>query len=283
MKAIKRRISSVSSTQQIMKAMNLVAASKLQKAKAQLDVIRPLYDNVKDVMDGVCSGEGAADSVYFQKREVKKAAYLIITGDRGLCGGYNTNICKDAYAFIKNNAGVEEKIIIIGNKGNDYFRRRRLNVIKRYNTCAETVTFDDAQRISEHLIGMYTSGDVDEVYVTYTHFTSILSHDPKTIKVLPLGGSETDKSKTAGGYMTYDPDVQTFMEYAVPMYLKTIIYGAFAESGVCEQASRMTSMDAASRNAEEIIDDLTLVYNRKRQGAITQEITEIVSGANAIQ
>ncbi|MDR0326521.1 MAG: ATP synthase F1 subunit gamma [Oscillospiraceae bacterium] len=280
MKAIKRRIVSVSSTQQIMKAMNLVAASKLQKSRVQLNVIRPLYDNIKVVMDGIQSGEDAADSVYFQKREPKNAAYLIITGDRGLCGGYNLNISKEAIAHI-NSHPAHEKIIIVGAKGRDYFKRRGKNVVKFYPCVADAVTYEDAERIGRRLIKMYISGEVDEVYIAYTQFETILSQTPSVIKVLPLG-TEPD-AETNHQAMKYEPDVQTFMDYAVPMYLNTVIYGAMAESHVCEEASRMTSMDAATRNAEEIIDDLTLAYNRKRQGAITQEITEIVSGANAIQ
>ena len=280
MKAIKRRISSVHSTQQIMKAMNLVSASKLQKAKALLNVISPLYDNVKLVMDGVQSSDEAAGSVYFQKRDVKNIAYLILTGDRGLCGGYNLNLSKAALALINSN-DAQEKIITVGAKGWEYFRRRGKNIVKRYDSVQESVRYEDAERVGKRLIKMYLSGEADEVHIVYTHFETVLSHEPRSVKVLPLG--KDPGAETADGIMTYDPDVPTFMEYAVPMYLNTVIYGAMAESNVCEQASRMTSMDAAARNAEEIIDDLTLAYNRKRQGAITQEITEIVSGANAIQ
>ncbi|MCL1807882.1 MAG: ATP synthase F1 subunit gamma [Oscillospiraceae bacterium] len=284
MKAIKRRITSVSSTQQIMKAMNLVAASKLQKARQQLNLIRPLYDNIKLVMDGVQSGGEALDSVYFQEREVKNIAYLIITGDRGLCGGYNINMCKEGrqliHKHVKNHSS-HEKIVIVGNKGRDYFKRRGKNVVKQYTCVSESVHYEDAERIGKFLTELYMSGEADEVYVVYTRFATVLSHEPSVIRLLPLGDEEG--SGVQHGPMTYDPDVNTFMDYAVPMYLNTVIYGALAESNVCEWAARMTSMDAAAKNAEEIIDDLRLDYNRKRQGSITQEITEIVSGANAIQ
>jgi F-type H+-transporting ATPase subunit gamma len=282
MKAIKRRIGSVNSTQQIMKAMNLVAASKLQKAKTQLSVIRSLYDDIQLVMSGIRACDEAADSVFFQKRDVKNAAYLIITGDRGLCGGYNLNIGKETMQLFKSHAGVKEQIVVVGAKGNDYFRRRGKNIIKKYTSMAESASFEDAAEIGKLLFDLYSSGEADEVYIAYTHFESILTHQPRTVKILPLGG-EPGGETASGGEMIYDPDIHSFLEYAVPMYLNTVIYGAMVESNVCEQASRMTSMDAAARNAEEIIDDLTLVYNRKRQGAITQEITEIVSGANAIQ
>ena len=281
MKAIKRRIASVNSTQQIMKAMNLVAASKVQKVKTQLNTIRPLYDNIQQVMDGIKSGEGSADSVYFQQCKAESMACLIITGDRGLCGGYNINVSKKALALVDGYEG-HEKLIVVGAKGRDYFRRRGKNVVKQYPGLSETITYEDAERIGKRLMKMYTSGEVDEVYIAYTQFKTILSHEPCVMKILPLGGDE-EGGGAQHTMMEYDPDVETFMDYAVPMYLNTVVYGALVESNVCEQASRMTSMDAATRNAEEIIDNLTLAYNRKRQGAITQEITEIVSGANAIQ
>jgi len=280
MKAIKRRIGSVGSTQQIMKAMNLVAASKLQRAKAQLSLVRPLYSNIKTVMDGIRSGADLTDNIYFEKREAKNIAYLVVSGDRGLCGGYNLNLCKEAFALIEG-SGAAEKIVTVGSKGGDYFRRRGKNIVKSYSAASEAEAYGNALAVGEYLLDMYKSGEVDEVYIAFTRFETILSQKPETLRLLPLGGGE--KPEGPSGFMGYDPDVNTFLDHAVPMYINTIIYGAMVESNVCEQASRMTSMDAAARNAEEIIDTLTLVYNRKRQGAITQEITEIVSGANAIQ
>jgi len=281
MKAIKRRITSVNSTQQIMKAMDLVAAAKLQKAKERLDYVRPLYSNIKTVMDGIQAGEGEFDNIYIEKREVKNAAYLLITSDRGLCGGYNINVAKEALAFINSVPDVKEKVITVGSKGYEYLRRRGKNIIQRYSSMSESTPYEDAERIGSLLVSMYTSGEVDEVYLAYTHFESILAHEPRITKVLPVGAGSDD---TGGAdLMNYEPDVETFMTYAIPMYLNTFIYGAMVESAVCEHASRMTSMDAATRNAEEIIDDLTLLFNRKRQGQITQEITEIVSGAKNLK
>jgi F-type H+-transporting ATPase subunit gamma len=257
-----------------------VAASKLQRAKAQLSLVRPLYSNIKSVMDGVRSGADLTGNVYFEKREVKNAAHLIVSGDRGLCGGYNLNLAKEALSLIEAGA-VPEKIVTVGSKGSDYFRRRGKNIVKSYTGVSEANAYGKAQEIGGYLLGLYKSGEVDEIYITFTHFETILAQEPQTVRVLPLGGAE--EPAESSGHMIYDPDVHTFLDYAVPMYINTLVYGAMVESNVCEQASRMTSMDAAARNAEEIIDDLTLAYNRKRQGAITQEITEIVSGANAIQ
>ena len=281
MKVIKRRITSVRSTQHIMKAMDLVAASKLQKAKARLDVVRPLYSNMKLVMDGIRASEDAGDNVFVEKREVKNIAYVVITSDRGLCGGFNLNVSKEALAFIDARSDKKEKIIAVGAKGNEYFRRRRKNVIHKFAEPPEGAMYNDAKRIGSLLVSMYKSGEVDEVYVVYTHFNSVLAHIPHIVKLLPVGAISNKPGDT--GLMTYEPDIDTFMTHAVPMYLDIFMYGAMVESAVCEQASRMTSMDAAARNASEIIDDLTLVFNRKRQSMITQEITEIVSGANALK
>jgi F-type H+-transporting ATPase subunit gamma len=267
-----------------MKAMDLVAASKLQKAKARLDVVRPLYEDIRGIMDDIQTGEGTEGNVFVMKREVKNAAYVIITSDRGLCGGYNLNVSKEALAFM-NAQNVPEKIVSIGIKGNDFFRRRGKNVIERIGCSTETAFYLDAEHIAGLLVKMYLTGEVDEVYVVYTHFETILAHVPTIFRLLPVGSGQSrgDGGNKAPERMVYDPDANTFMTYAVPMYMKLFLYGAMIESVVCEQASRMTSMDAATRNAEDIIEDLTLVYNRKRQGAITQEITEIVSGANALK
>jgi len=284
MKAIKKRISSVNNTKKIMKAMDLVAASKLQKARERLDDVLPMYDNIKLVIEGIKASVGVGDEIEFaEEREVKTAAYIVLTSDRGLCGGYNVNISKEALAFIKSNADIQEKIIAIGSKGSEYFRRRGRKVVYKCAAASEATTFEDAELLGAHVASMYKSGEADEVYLVYTHFESILSHSTQIEKILPLRtGSGEDGSSGSEG-MSYDPDVATFISYAVPMYLSVAIYGAMMESAVCEYASRMTSMDSATRNASEIIEDLTLDYNRKRQSLITQEITEIVSGANALK
>jgi F-type H+-transporting ATPase subunit gamma len=284
MKAIKKRISSVNNTRKIMKAMDLVAASKLQKAKARLEDVRPLYDNIKVVMESIKAGIAADAEVEFaHEREVRSIAYIVLTSDRGLCGGFNINVSKEALSLISGNSEPEEKIIAVGSKGWEYFRRRQKNVVHRCAGASEATTFEGAEDIGNRVATMYKSGEVDEVYIVYTHFESILSHIPAVEKLLPIRKDEGGDAVQTAVPMSFDPDINTFIDYAVPMYLNISIYGAMMESAVCEQASRMTSMDAATRNATEIIDDLTLEYNRKRQSMITQEITEIVSGANALQ
>jgi len=261
--------------------MNLVAASRLQKTKTQTDNIRPMYNNIKRIIDDIKSCEGIEKVVFAQQREVKNAVYILMTSDRGLCGGYNVNVSKEALAHINAHKDVEASIITIGSKGWEYFKRRGKNILHRYPAASESTAVENAEAIGKIVADMYKSGEADEVYLVYTHFESILSHIPYIVKLLPISAEPDDQAFP--GTKEYEPDIHTFLDSAVPMYLNMYIYGAMMESAVCEQAARMTSMDAASRNATAIIDELTLEYNRNRQGMITQEITEIVSGANALQ
>jgi len=284
MKEIKRRISSVNSTKQIMKAMNLLSTAKLQKTRESLKNIQPLYENIKLVMDSIKQGaSGEEDNVFLEQRDVKNVLYVVITGDQGLCGGYNLNVQKEALAYMNALKDKQEKIIAVGAKGRDYFRRRDKEIVQKYPAPSQRTVYEDAAKIGDHVVSMYTAGEVDEAYLVYTHFESALSHVPYIVKLLPISANSDEDNDSNEDIMSFDPDINTFIEYAVPMYLKMFIYGAMMESAVCENAARMTSMDAATRNAEEIIDDLTLEYNRTRQSMITQEITEIVSGANALQ
>jgi len=284
MKVIKKRITSVNNTKKIMKAMNLVAASKLQKAKSRLDDIRPMYDEIKKAMECIRAGVTEDMTIPFaEEREVKNILYIILTGDRGLCGSFNATVSKEALAYVDALKDKKAKIIAVGSKGWDYFRRRGKEITYRCEAASEASSFADAEALGNKVVEMYNDGEVDEVYIVYTHFESVLTHIPYIEKLLPLKAPSANESGSLSVFMSYDPDIQTFIKNAVPMYLNTTIFGAMMESAVCEQASRMTSMDSATRNATDILDDLTLEYNRKRQGMITQEITEIVSGANAQQ
>lgn len=286
LKAIKKRITSVNNTKKIMKAMNLVAASKLQKAKNRLDNVRPMYSDIRDLMEKIRTGiTDDMNAPFTEKREVKNVAYIVLTSDRGLCGAYNALVSKEAYAFVEanNKKGMDAKIIAVGSKGFEYFRRRGKEVVLRCEAASEATAYTDAEALAQKVIHMYSTGEVDEVYLAYTHFQSVLAHIPYIEKLLPLKVASNEEVDPGAFSMSYDPDIQTFFEHAVPMYLNITIFGAMIESAVCEYASRMTSMDSATRNAEDIIDDLTLKFNRTRQGIITQEITEIVSGANALQ
>ena len=283
MKAVKRRIGSVKNIQQIMKAMKLVATSKVQRFRVKMDAVKPMFDEANNFVQRGITHQDAMDSPYYQAREVKKVAYVVITGERGLCGSYNSNILKESLAHMNQNAK-SESVITLGAKGREYFVRRDKKHVAEYKGILENVSYKDAEAVAKQLVNMYNAeGEdrVDEVYLAYTQFETLLSHVPTVTKLLPLGAP--DENTEAGGVeVDYEPDVLTYLDKAVPVYLTMLIYGAMTQASVCEQAARMTSMDSASRNAEELVDKLTLQYNRQRQGAITQEISEIVGGANAI-
>jgi F-type H+-transporting ATPase subunit gamma len=262
-----------------MKAMDMVAASKLQRNKAKLKISRPLFQESQRIINTVRICENAIDNVFIKPRPVNNTAYVVISSDRGLCGGYNTNISQAAFDHMYEN-GSNEHILALGLRGRDYFRRRGKNIHQTYSNASESMFYANAEMISSSIISMYLSGKVDEVYVAYTYFESAMSYIPKVEKLLPLGEFDKEPEFRADS-MKYEPDANHFLNYAVPAYLNAFLYDAMLESGSSEQASRMISMDSATKNATDITDELTLMYNRIRQAHITQEINEIVSGANA--
>jgi len=277
MKAIKRRISSVTTTKQVMKAMDMVAAAKLQKAKGQLDAARPFVDEMVRAIDEVKNVQDAIESQYFKQREVKNSAFVVIAGDSGLCGSYNANVLTKALPLME---GKNEKIIAIGTRGRDFFKRNKKNIHESFSI-SETLTFDEARKVCSLLLFMYHNGEIDEIYVAYTKYVSALSQVPHLIRVLPV--SPDPETQTASIRMQFESGAEEYLESAIPMYLKAIIYGALIESFTSEQAARMVNMDSAVNNAGELIDDLTLLRNRKRQALITQEINEIVNGVNTLK
>lgn len=280
MRDIKRRIKSVNSTQQITNAMYLVASSKLTKAKARLEDTRPFFTETKKVIANIVNGSSNINHPYLDKREVKSTCVIVITGDRGLCGGYNTNINKLAMTAIKNKE--TDKVIAIGGKSKEFFKRRA-NLVHSFTNISENPIYEDALQIGRLALDMFTSGKVDEVYLAYTEFVSSLVNEPKLIKLFPLDVDDfktEEKAENNNLALTiYEPSEESVLEYVIPKYVNTVIFGAMVESAVCELGARMTAMDSATENAKEMIDSLNLVYNRARQSAITQEITEIVSGS----
>ena len=278
MKSIKRRITSVNSTKKIMKAMNMVAASKLQKAKSQLDSARRLFNETKRVMDNLKNYEEAVENIFVKPWRGKNTVYIVITSDRGLCGGFNVNVAEKALSHMRERKN--EKIIAIGLKGRDYFQRNGKVILHSYAGMSETAFYEDAERIGEIVESLYKSGEANEVYLAYTQFESVLACVPRLERILPVSSSAAAANKA--DEMKYDPDLNFFLNYAVPMYLNAFIYAAFSESLVCEHATRMVSMDSSVNNASDIIDRLTHMYNRRYQASITQEISEIVGGINIL-
>ena len=274
-KAIKNRIRSMESTKQITKAMEMVAASKLRRAQAQVLSSRPyfeiLYSTIHDIVESNCD----ISSPYLTKKEGEKVAYVVIAGDRGLAGGYNSNVLKVVMSEIKDR---EVTVLPIGKKAVDFFNARKMPMLTANYAHAETVSVGDCFTLAKDLCKRYLAGEFDEIHVAYTNFVSVLSQTPVTMKLLPLSHDGAGRKNSCSGDMIYEPYSESVFEAIIPEYLGGIVYGALCESRASEQAARRTAMDSATQNAEDMIADLSLRFNRARQAAITQEITEIVVG-----
>ncbi|MGI6169077.1 MAG: ATP synthase F1 subunit gamma [Christensenellales bacterium] len=277
-KGVKQRISNVRTTKQIMRAMDMVAATKLQKARVRLETTRPLYQEAKRIIDNIKNIEEARDNTFIQRNKVKSTAYVVITSDKGLCGSYNINISQKALAHMRDK---NEKILVIGSKGSEYFKRRNKNIVRRITDLSEARMYEGSSLMGERLASMYVSGEVDEIFLAYTYFQSTLNYIPRVERMLPVSDEPINSAKA--GIMKYEPDVDIFLDHAIPLYLHAYLYAATAESIACEHAARMVNMESASKNATEILEDLNRMYNRKRQAGITQELNEIVGGANILR
>ena len=274
-KEIKNRIRSMESTKQITKAMEMVAASKLRHAQARVLNSRPYFEILYSTITDIVNSNSDFSSPYLVKREVKKSMYVVIAGDRGLAGGYNSNILKLVTAEM---AGKDVTILPIGKKAVDYFRSRKIPMLTESYAEAADVSIGDCFSVAKQLSKAYLSGEFDEIYIGYTNFVSVLSQTPATLRMLPLL-QQPDTSRKTLSDILYEPGSTEVFEAIVPEYLGGILYGALCESRAAGQAARRTAMDSATQNADEMIADLSLKFNQARQAAITQEITEIVAGS----
>ncbi len=274
-KEIKNRIRSMQSTRQITKAMEMVAASKLRRAQARVLSSRPYFETLYAAINEIVDNNQDFSSVYLSKRPVKKTAWIIIAGDRGLAGGYNSNVLKLALSEMD---GKEAAVLPIGKKAADFFRSRGCTFLSEQYAQAEDVSVGDCFSIAKLLCKQFAAEEFDEIRIAYTNFVSVLSQTPATLQLLPLLRQETTTTPTQNDIL-YEPDCVTVFDTIIPEYVGGMIYGALCESRAAEQAARRTAMDSATKNADEMIDDLSLKYNRARQAAITQEITEIVAGS----
>ncbi len=276
MKAIKRRIRSVGSTRQITKAMELVASSKLRKAKARAEQARPYFNELYKTMCEIASANIDFSTIYTIKREVKHKLFIVVAGDRGLAGGYNSNVLKMAAAAHKDDAE-KPKIIAIGKKAGEYFAKRDYDVVASYANIAEDIKPNTAQDIADIAIKMFADGEVDEVHVFYTMFVSSISQQPESMRVLPMETVQLEDY----GTMEYDPSPEAVFNRIVPRFTASLIQCAVVESYASEQGARRTAMENATDNADAMTESLSLLYNRARQASITTEIIDIVSGASA--
>lgn len=278
MKDIKRRIKSVESTMQITKAMELVASSKLRKAKQRAEVAQPFFNALYETMCKIAE-DSSFTSIFTKNNSSNCTLLVVIAGDRGLAGGFNSNILKAA-----NSRALElqkqgtVKILPIGKKAVEYFEKRNFDILKSYQQIAEDITVYTANDIAEEIIEDFTSKTVSGVELFYTTFVSALTQQPQSLRILPVDLDTNGKTNSA---TIYDPSPEAVFNGIIPKYLTGLIFAAAVDSFASEQAARRTAMESASDNAGEMIDNLSLIYNRARQSSITQEITEIVAGSNA--
>ena len=280
MKEIKSRIKSVESTKQITKAMELVSSSKFRKAKERAESARPYFNTLYNTVQDIAKNTSNSRNVFLKERKVNNVCYIVIAGDRGLAGGYNSNILKAVIAHNKLGTG---KVITVGKKAKESLSKRGYEVID-YIESVEKCVYEDANRVAQTAMEAYKNGEVDEVNLVYTEFISALSQEPKIVKLLPvtIDNTNTEKEVKKGkAAVQYLPSADAVLGYVLPKYVSGSVYGAIAESFASEQAARRTAMESATDNANEMISKLELVYNRARQAAVTQEISEIVGGAAA--
>ena len=280
-KAIKQRRTVVTNMKQAMKAMNLVATAKLRKSRERWGNTLPFLEGTDSIMLNAAKSPATAKNIYVKERDTqhKNTGYIVLTSDRGKCGSYNINICKAVIAHAAAH-GKNALILPVGARGTEFFLSNSQNIHRQLGSLPETPSYENAEAIGEQVLSDFAN-EIDELYIAFTRFHTILNLEPTIKPILPLSLRLTNELEDPTE-MEYDPDVDTFLDYMAPMYLNTQIYGAMLESALCEQAARMVATDTATNNAEELIESLTLLFNRQRQGIITQEITEIVSGASAL-
>ena len=281
MKEIKTRIKSVESTKQITKAMELVSSSKFRKAKEKAESSRPYFNTLYNTVQDIAKNTSGIKNVLLKERKVNNVCYIVIAGDRGLAGGYNSNILKAVLAHNEHGTG---KVISVGKKAKESLSKRGYEIIDSIES-VENASYEDANRVAQRVMEAYKNGEVDEVNLVYTQFISALDQEPKVVKLLPvtIDNDNKEKSKKSKAAVQYLPSPDAVLGYILPKYVSGSVYGAIAESYASEQAARRTAMESATDNANEMISKLQLIYNRARQAAVTQEISEIVGGAAASQ
>lgn len=278
MKDIKRRMKSVQSTMQITKAMELVASSKLRRAKERVQQARPYFNAIYDAIHRI-SAQSRDNSVYGSRPAVRNSLFIVIAGDRGLAGGFNSNVLKLAMAQME---GKNVKVLTIGKKSLEYFAKRGYTSIGDYPGLAESLRIAETHEIVDQFLEMYRKQEIDEIFLCYTEFVSPLTQEAHCIKLLPIDAEQKVETGKKPAATEYDPSPEVVFESIIPEYLYGVLYGAVVESYASEQSARRMAMESASDNASEMIENLNLSYNRARQAAITQEITEIVAGSGEV-
>ena len=283
LREIKRRIKSVKSTEHITNAMKLVSAAKLRRAKGIFDRTNQFFGFVTESIDEIFHNTRDIPEDFLEgNREINKSCYIVITSCRGLCGSFNANVIKEASALI--DCDPEEPVIVaIGTKGRDHFAKKGYRIEEAYMLPPENISFVETHEISKPIIQMYKDKEIDEVILVYTSLVSALEQRVKTVTLLPFALPKEDHAVKLAKNVEYEPSAQEVFNYLVPKFVEISIYRAIVESATCEHAARRMAMDSATDNARDMISDLTLNFNRARQAAITQEISEIVGGSEALK
>lgn len=304
-KEIKRRRSSIESTRQITKAMKLVATVKLQHTKDRAQKSVPYFQCMYDTVTNILSKSTNINHKYLTKNPNGKKALILFSSSKGLCGGYNSNIIKKVFDTTSNYKFSADDTLVyaVGTKGRDALKSKGFNIEKDYSELVEELEYSDAFKISKEILNDFSEGKINEIYIAFTFFKNTVVHIPRVMKLLPI--ENVDRKKEAEEtelinkkmnfniykseymndeniIMNYEPNDETILDLIIPQYLSAIIYGALNASVASENGARMTAMDSATTNADELINDLSIQYNRARQSAITSEITEIIAGANAV-
>jgi len=289
LKDIQRRIKSVKNTQQITKAMKMVSAAKLRRAQENIEAARPYAEKMAELVTSLASMSSPESHPLLAGTGGPRAGLVLVTSDRGLCGGFNTYLIRKAEDFMADRGKGEVNLSITGKRAGDYFKRRDVNILETKLATSGAPSYESARETALKLIGLFLSDELDEVHIIYSQFESALTQTPVIQRLLPLApqqeGEQTEDETEGGGAVEvlYEPSVDKVLATLLPKYIEIQIYRALLESAASEHGARMTAMDSASRNASDMIGSLTLRYNRLRQAAITSELMEIISGSEALK
>jgi F-type H+-transporting ATPase subunit gamma len=278
---IRKRIRAVINTSQITKAMQMVAAARLRKAQQMVEQSRPYSEKMRLILEQISSASAEVEHPFFQKREVKNRILVIFSSDRGMCGSFNTNITRQAMRMLREPGGVNIKLVLVGKKAEDVFRRQSWPILKVYKGLQGRMNLEVVRELTDFLIDQFTSGQTDHIQLLYTRFQSMVSFKVGTADFLPIVPPKVEHA--ASRQYIFEPDPAMIFGALMPAFALTIVQMALADSLASEHGTRMIAMSLATRNAEEMVDALTLQYNKARQGAITKELLEIVSGSEALR
>jgi F-type H+-transporting ATPase subunit gamma len=283
---LRQKIAAVKKTQQITKAMNMVAAAKLRGAQTRMENFRPYAESFATMLGNLSRGIEPEIHPFFQRPPlVEKVGLVLMTADRGLCGSFNVNLINTAVKFMreKESAGIGVSVTCVGRKGRDFFRRRKVDITHAHVDVWNKFDYTNAQVVAREVMSEFLAGAVQEVYLVHAEFVNVAIQKPKLVKLLPISPEETAEETGVSQEYLFEPPVEQFLEFLLPKYVTTLMYHGFLENAASEHAARMTAMDNASSNCKEMITQLTLVMNKARQAAITKELMDIVGGAEALK